>query len=340
MFDSLAEGFIGVWGMFDALSHWLTSSQYPAAWAYFVGVQLLLSGVLAGVAMIFLPLKFREPRFPIFVLLWGFAFFIPILGVLLLVLTVHVAQHFQRIKSHFPFIAVELPEFDLVLREPGVKFGTGGIKACLDNSAMPDRRRLQALLTMQSVTARTSNPVLQNLLNDRGEDIRLVAYGLLDGREKRLNQAIQDETARLNSVQEPALKLICLRHLAELEWESVYTGLSQGDLRKRALNQVLAYLNRALEIDEVQAGLWFLKARVLLEMQHWEEAQHSLEQAHKFGLSENRLSPYYAEIAFASGNFKVVRILLSRMAGGQVSARMEPLMQYWLPKNDCAKVVV
>jgi len=237
----------------------------------------------------------------------------------------------QRKKREHPFYAMFLPEFDLVLREPEIKFGSGGIKACLDNTAMPARRRLQALLTMQSVAARTSNPVLQNLLNDSGEDIRLVAYGLLDGREKKINQQIHDELQRLESTQDPAIRLISLRHLAELEWEFVYTTLAQGDLRKRALSQALGYLDQTLAIDTAQAGLWFLKGRVQLERLLYDEAQSAFDQAQQHGLIASRLYPYYAELAFAQRDFQRVRELLTLMKQGQIPARMEPLMQYWMP---------
>lgn len=322
-----------IFGFVQFVIQWFTDEHSNSAWVYVLLIQLVISALLAFLGWRFLPLKFREPHWPILGLLFCLSFFIPFAGVIGFLLGVLQGLYWHRKKRAHPFLPLLLPEFDLVLREPEIKFGSGGIKACLDNSAMPPRRRLQALLTMQSVAARTSNPVLQNLLNDSGEDIRLVAYGLLDGREKKINYQTHDELNRLNFMPNSAIKIISLRHLAELEWELVYTGLAQGDLRKRALSQSLGYLDQALAIDATLSGLWFLKGRVQLERQLYGEAQFAFEQAQKLGLMPTRLYPYFAELAFVQGHFQQVNDLLLLMKSGQIPARMEPLMHYWLPSR-------
>ena len=336
MLEYIEAGFAVLFGGIAWLAHWLGSAHNNRVWLYLLLAQTVVSALMAVLCWRLMPTKFREPRGYVLGLLFSFGFFIPVIGALGLFLTVLMGLYWQRRKREHPFYSMFLPEFDLVLREPEIKFGSGGIKACLDNTAMPPRRRLQALLTMQSVTARTSNPVLQNLLNDTGEDIRLVAYGLLDGREKKINHQIHDELIRLESAQNPAIRLISLRHLAELEWEFVYTTLAQGDLRKRALSQALGYLEQALAIDTAQAGLWFLKGRVQLERQNYEAAQSALDHAQQHGMVASRLYPYYAELAFAQRDFHRVRELLMMMKQGQIPARMEALMQYWMRPNPVA----
>lgn len=316
------------------LYHWLIAAHSKQVLMLMFLGQIALSALMAFICWRLLPSKFREPRWFIRGLLFSFCFFIPLIGVIFLLITVKMGLRWQEKKRAHPFYSLYLPEFDLVMREPEIKFGSGGIKACLDNTAMPPRRRLQALLTMQSVTARTSNPVLQNLLNDSGEDIRLVAYGLLDGREKKINFQIHNELKRLNSNQNPAIRLISLRHLAELQWEFVYTTLAQGDLRKRALSEALNYLDQALEIDQEQAGLWFLKGRVQLERRLYAEAQLAFNQSERLGLVVTRLYPYLAELAFVQGKFFRVRKLLSLMDVGSTPVRMESLMHYWTTKNS------
>lgn len=309
----------------------LAGEHDPRIWLFVLLIQSVFSGLMALWLWRILPTRFREPRGYILGLLFSFSFFIPLVGVFGFFGAVLMGLYWQRKKRHHPFDSMFLPEFDLVSREPEIKFGSGGVKACLDNAAMPPHRRLQALLTMQSVSPRTSNPVLQNLLNDSGEDIRLVAYGLLDGREKKINHQIYDELQRLESTQNSAIRLISLRHLAELEWEFVYTTLAQGDLRKRALSQALGYLDQALDIDPLQAGLWFLKGRVQLERQQYAEARFAFDTAQQHGLVVARLYPYYAELAFAQRDFYRVKQLLLLIKQGQVPARLESLMQYWLP---------
>lgn len=333
MLEHILADIYSLMNFFGFEIRWFANERDKYILMYAILIQFVISVLLAFSCWRCLPLKFREPCWPILALLFSFSFFIPILGAVALVLSVLMGLYFQLEKKEHPFLSIYLPEFDLVLHKTEVKFGVGGIKSCLNNSAMPERRRLQALLTMQSVTARTSNPVLQNLLNDSGEDIRLVSYGLLDGREKKINHQIHEELNRLGLMQNSENKIITLRHLAELEWEFAYTGLAQGDLRKRALSQALGYLEQALAIDASQPGLWFLKGRVQLERQFYTEAKFSFEQAQKLGFMPNRLYSYLAELAFVQRDFRRVKTLLELMQNWQTPARMEAIMQYWFPLN-------
>jgi hypothetical protein len=336
MVEPVSAGVAVIFEPVSLLAHWMASANNNQALMYVLLVQGLISTLMAFICWHFLPLKFREPRWPVLGLLFSFSFFIPIVGILGLYFTVLMGLYWQRVQSVQPFVSMHLPEFGLVTREPEVNFASGGIKACLDNSAMPPRRRLQALLTMQSVSARTSNTLLQNLLDDSGEDVRLVAYGFLDGREKKINQRIQDELIRLNTEQNKSIQLVSLRHLAELEWELVYTNLAQGDLRIRALEQAMSYLERALSLDDAQAGLWFLIGRIQLEMRQYAAAEISFDHALRLGLAKMRIYPYYAELAFAQRKFNTVRQLLTVSARGQLPERMKPLIDYWISSSPAA----
>jgi hypothetical protein len=59
-----------------------------------------------------------RPRVPAYALLYCFAFFIPVLGVLATVLAVQIAQRFPKILRTERFVAVHMPEFSGVQREP------------------------------------------------------------------------------------------------------------------------------------------------------------------------------------------------------------------------------
>ncbi len=48
---------------------------------------------------------------------------------------------------------------------------------------------MTALLAMQSMPARTVSPVLQGMLADPLDDIRLLAYGILDNHERSVDPA-------------------------------------------------------------------------------------------------------------------------------------------------------
>jgi hypothetical protein len=72
-------------------------------------------------------------------------------------------------------------------------------RAQLGNTRAPLPERMTALVAMQSMPTRTASPVLRELLADSTDDIRLLAYGMLDGAEKQLTQKILAELPRLES---------------------------------------------------------------------------------------------------------------------------------------------
>jgi polysaccharide biosynthesis protein PelE len=106
----------------------------------------------------FMPEKFRHPRWPISLLLFNFAFFMPVLGMFGMYAAVLVSAFRRREKISYPFARLILPEFVLSLREPEMKFSQGGIKSRLGHSAIPTPQRLQSLLALQGIPARVSSP--------------------------------------------------------------------------------------------------------------------------------------------------------------------------------------
>lgn len=282
----------------------------------------------------FIPEKFRHPRRLTTLLLFNIAFFIPLLGLPGVYAAAQLSVYRRRDHVAQPFARLVLPEFVLSLREPEIRFSQGGIKSRLAHTSIPTQRRLQSLLALQGIPARVSSPLLQNMLGDASDDIRLVAYGLLDSREKKITAQIHAELVNLRSAESRELRLVGLRHLAELYWEMIYAGLAQGDLRTHALNQALYYADAALNIEQQDTGLLFLKGRILLETKRYEEALMILGSAVSHGLPESRALPYIVEIAFNRRDYKTVQSLLSRLAGYQVTPIMKSAINFWVRKTD------
>ena len=310
--------------------------QGNSDWALFIYLlqHTAASALLALFVWRLIPEKFRHPRLPIIALVFNFSFFIPVLGLIGMLTAVLVSMYRRRIVINHPFASLVLPEFVLSLREPEGIFSQGGIKARLAHTAIPTPQRLQSLLALQGIPARISSPLLQGMLGDASDDIRLVAYGLLDNREKKINTQIHRELVNIKTATGKELRLISLRHLAELYWELVYAGLAQGDLRKHALNQALSYVDNALQLAPDDTGLWFLKGRVLNEMHKYEEAYQIFEQAMARGLPESRVLPYIVEIAFNRRDYKQVRDLLSRLSASQVTPIMKGAINFWVGNSE------
>ena len=104
------------------------------------------------------------------------------------------------------------------------------------------------MVALQYVSGRTASPLLRTVLSDPSEDLRLLAYGMLDTLEKRVNRSIDAELSALRAAQaeEGSAGLGALesaQRLSDLYWELIYQELVQGDLRKHAIKESLLTAN-------------------------------------------------------------------------------------------------
>ncbi|GAB1235615.1 tetratricopeptide repeat protein [Ferrigenium sp. UT5] len=299
----------------------------------FLWVHLVSSLLLAGAGWLLIPVQFRYPRTPLLLLWFNFAFFVPVLGMIGVCATVVLAGFRRPEKIAHPFAKLVLPEFVLSLREPDAKFSQGAIRSRLAHISIPTPQRLQSLLALQGIPARISSPLLRDMLDDASDDIRLVAYGLLDGREKEITARIHSELGNLKEAKSPDLKLIGNKQLAELYWELVYAGLAQGDLRIHALNQARGYADAALTLAPRDSGMLFLKGRILYELKSPAEAQRMLALAVASGLPEFRALPYLIEIAFDRGDYATVHSQLTSLSAFRVTPMMAKAANFWMRRT-------
>jgi tetratricopeptide (TPR) repeat protein len=290
------------------------------------------SAFLALFSLPALPEHYRRPRRLVLAYLFSFSFFIPIFGLFGLLVAVLVAVLKPRLIPNKPFTRVKPPEFVLSIREAPPQFRMAGLRSILLDQDTPPEVRLKSLIALQSMPARTAGPLLRKLLSDPADDIRLVAYGMLDSQEKSINARIKTDLDKLATVTDMEARLGCLRHIAELNWELVYSGLVQGDVRRHALASGIAYAERAQEISPQDAGLWFLKGRLLQAAGDIEAAGVSFNIAVSLFLPEARVLPYVAEIAFEQRDFGTVRETIGLIAVAQTSSLMAPLIQFWRPR--------
>src|SRR5262249_46513912 len=158
---------------------------------------------------------------------------------------------------------------------------------------------------------------------------RLVAYGILDAREKSINARIHAATQRLGKMPPARERAQLERQLADLYWEMIYQGLVQGDLRDHAMSQVRKHLDQALSLDPEDAGLWSLCGRIASVEGNFGEAERAFGRAREFGLPEVRVLPYLAEVAFRQRNFDEVEEYARKLAATPQVQRIAQVMKYW-----------
>lgn len=287
------------------------------------------SMLIALIVQPFLPAYLSRQRLPALLLMFIVCYTVPVLGFVAIIGGVFLLHNRMPIVRSDTFHAVDMPEFD-----PHLRFGTGfrqaGMRSFLSNAKAPLATRMRALVALQNVSGRIASPLLRDVLTDPSDDIRLLAYGMLDNKEKLLNQSIHNETTRFNnSIAGSFDRIEAAKRLADLYWELVYQELAQGDLRQHALAQSLHYTDISLSQTPNDAGLHLRQGRLLQSLGNAHAASHAYNHALTLGLPKTRIVPYLAEVAYDIGDFDTVRALMNEMGDWQSLPRLRPVIRYW-----------
>jgi hypothetical protein len=288
------------------------------------------SALLAWVAWRLLPPANRRPARASLALLFCFAFFIPLLGAAGMLLAALLGTLLPAPRRYAGFGEVERPAFQPHGLEGETRLRIGAMRSLLLDPGARLDVRLRSLVAIQSMPMRVAAPMLRKLLADPAEDIRLLAYGMLDAAEKRITSAIDEEQRNLDAAGAGRARLGPLRRLAELNWELVYAGLVQGDVRRHVLDTALAMARDALRIAPSDPGLWLLRGRMLQSRGDAAAAAEALSTAVSCGVDESRALPYLAEVAFDERRFALVRDYLALLATRQVTPLTVSLVRFWL----------
>lgn len=294
-----------------------------------LAVHLLLCMLAASLAWLLQPRAYRTQPRSTWLLYFCFSFMLPILGAIGVVAVVRASlrQSDERLGVAKP-ISVDLPEYDVQTKEVN-RSGQGAIRSRLDH-AVPAAIRMQSLLTLQSVPTRVANPILEDLLGDTTDDVRLVAFGMLDAEEKKISSNIQIERENLKVAMTPEQTFNCQKHLAELNWELIYGSLAQGELRKHTLKVALSHVHEAEALGlPANSGLTFLKGRILLAMGDIDAAKSALEAGVALGQPLSSVLPYLAEIAFDRRDFATVRQLMATIDGMNIASKTRAVADIW-----------
>ena len=188
---------------------------------------------------------------------------------------------------------------------------------------------MKALLSAHAMSPRFSVPMLKELLGDEADDLRLLAYGMLDSREKTLNALIDDLLKKLDNCREPNLCQLYQKQIAEVYWAFAYEHLAEGDMLSYMLGQAERYTRAALA-TKADGDLWVLLAQILIRQQKLADVDHAFKQAIKLGMPAMRIQPYLAELAYQRHDYSAVREHLKLIPFNNQSAQIANLQRFWL----------
>ncbi|MDE2149240.1 MAG: HEAT repeat domain-containing protein [Gammaproteobacteria bacterium] len=301
----------------------------PAAGAHLLAALLAAAGTYS-----WLPARYRQPRGWALACLFSVAASIPVLGMLGLLVGLLPALRLPRHAGEDDWEAQPHPElpFKPVEVDPEAVYLRGGLAAVLLHFDDP-AWRLRAVMATRRLDDRRAIPILRNALKDPADQVRLLAYSLLNGKQRRLDAAIRQ--LRRQAPAAPAAAADDVRgvrdeQMAALYLEQAELGLVDGEVRQYVLQQAFECIERALEAGD-RAPRRFLRGRINLGLERLDAADADFEAAETLGFSADKAAPYRAEIAFKRYDFEQVCGQLRRL-GAQ--ARRVPLLtalvEYWL----------
>ena len=241
-------------------------------------------------------------------------FYLPVMGLIGLILAIPFVAGFSSKKQNSSNLFMNINKIRDLPSEAGV---TGGQPVNshslydLYRSRNPERR-LQAVYATLKLKDRDAIPLLRLALGDSVDDIRLLAYALLDRKEYRLSKHIEKSKQDLENVEHPRKKQLC-RQIANDYWELAHLGLVQGEAKNHVLRMAYKYIELGLGYSPQDSGLLFQYAQILLRLGKYQQALEQFKKAEIFGIEYVGLLTYYAEIAFYSRQYQEVKQLMTEV---------------------------
>lgn len=312
-----------------------------AVWAFIAGwhapvalITLLLVHLLGCAVLIVglylaLPPVYKRPVGGGFLFLATASVFAPPLGAIGLVLAMLPGLYFAYREKPQEWDALAIPDlpFQPVTVDPDDVFMRDGLASVLTH--FDDRnRRQQAIMACRHLPRRDAVPILRSALSDKADEVRLLAYAMLNSIERDLESqlnAVRDAIAAGGDANGELHE-----ERALLFWEFSYLQLAKGSVEELMLTKSRDAVDTALE-HEASAQRWLLRARISMALKENDAAESALRHAEQLGLSPDDAAPRWAELAFKRGDYADVAPALQRMsARGANNPVMRPLMEYWL----------
>ncbi|MNF29304.1 hypothetical protein D3C84_100030 [compost metagenome] len=292
-------------------SHLWSASPEWQQWLVFIPVHGLACALLCAAVWRSLPVRYRSPLPWSPLLIFSLAFFVPVfgtLGVMAIFPTLHVSR--QRDKQTWQSVTIPKLPFLAQVNTGLSTFAGGGLQDVLRHAPQPEQRSA-GLLATRRMAGREAVPILKLALGDPSDDVRLLAYSMLDTLESDINLRIQTALAQVPAATAQAAGVLHAT-LARWYWELAYLGLAQGSVLEHVLNQASEHAAQGLQAGE-GGELFLLAGRIALERDDVERADKLLSLAQESGIDEAHVLPYRAELAFVAGRYHEVPGLLTRL---------------------------
>lgn len=301
-------------------------------------VHLAASHLFSRALVALLPLHYRQHAGQAVAFVFGAIVFLPVLGMVGFLASLAPALCRQ--------CAVPLPARWLHPRaarlptqaaEPRGKSSfvwAGSLAGTLENATDPNKR-IAALIATLSIKEQDAIPLWRWALKDPEDEVRLLAYALLNRKEKAIEARIRKTQAELSDANGHdcfALHKALAHDFWALSQLAKSRSSTQLSLCARAREQV----ESAVVYQAGSGGLRLLLARILLTERQLDAAGKALRCARTMGVDARQIEPLLAEIAFIEGRYSDVGSHVQRARSGRSASRVGTAVGYWEGEGHAA----
>ena len=300
--------------------------------------------VLTAVALHgMMPPSQQRPRFAGLLFLFAITFFMPPFGMFGM-LGGLIAELYlpNRPPPASPWISVEFPELphqpSMIAAQP--EYGDGALSAMLRYCPSPERR-LAAVLAVRHLRDHNDTEVLRLALTDPVDDVRLLAYSILDRKEQSFSVMHKSFLNQLSTTRDPAKRAKLQKRIAQTHLEMIKLGLAQGEVQSFLLAEGRRHVDAALQVAPDDRESLFLLGIIALRQDDLSTAEKAFLRAQVLGMALEKVLPYLAELAFRQQRFSMVAHYLRAIDPlyfhtqpllGSVAAQWLEEKQPWRPR--------
>lgn len=292
-------------------------------------LHIIACSLMSGVLLSMLTSTYQaSAKLLTFLLFFMLAFYIPLLGMLGLMLAllpglrpintaVELPMNFNRIRTVYN---------NPVSSESAFDYGAISLESLLQ-SHKPEKR-MEAVYATLKLEDKQAIPLLRIALRDPVDDIRLLAYALIDRKEHRISERIEGARKSLENRDGGNTRHL-YRSIVKDYWEIAHLGLVEGETLNFVLKKACEYLELGLQRYPTDRGLHFQYGKFLLKMKNPKLAYEEFKKAEHLGVERKQLLLYYAEIDFLQRRYGEVKRYMNEIEFTRSPPQIYAASRFW-----------